>query len=94
MFDIGEEVEFPSGKGVVVVNTPDSEGIIIIESTEEESKGQYKRVAKKCVNPLPSQAKLRENLVKVLKEEIFRGGWDGIADALISGDIDIGQYRR
>jgi hypothetical protein len=40
-----DEVEFPSGKGKIIVGTPDTKGIIIVKSTDTESYGEYKRVA-------------------------------------------------
>lgn len=47
---IGSEVEYPSGKGVVVLNKPDDNGIIIVEE-EFEGDSCYKRVALSGIKP-------------------------------------------
>lgn len=50
---IGSEVEYPSGKGVVVLNKPDDNGIIIVEE-KFEGDSCYKRVALSGIKPTTS----------------------------------------
>ena len=56
---VGDEVSFPSGKGILVVDKPDKNGIIIVKSTDVDSIDEYKKVSlnalKKPLTPEESE---------------------------------------
>ncbi len=62
---IGDEVEFPSGKGVLVVSKPDEQGVVIVESLDEDFGSVYKRVSLKAIKkPKTPEEELRYELAE------------------------------
>ena len=47
---VGSEIKYPSGKGVVVINEPDDNGVIVVIENSEGGKS-YKRVALSAITP-------------------------------------------
>ena len=65
---VGEDVSFPSGFGVVAIAKPDSSGVIIIESKNADSKGEYKRVALSAITKPTHEETLRNELQNTLAD--------------------------
>lgn len=55
----GDKVEFPTGKGVLVVSKPDEQGIVIVESLDDELGSVYKRVSLKAIEKPKSAQDLK-----------------------------------
>lgn len=62
--EIGDEVEFPTGSGVLVVSKPDEQGVVIVESANEDLGSVYKRVSLKAIKkPKSPEEELRDDIV-------------------------------
>ena len=68
---VGDEVEFPSGKGVIIVSKPDEQGIVIVESLDEVFGGVYKRVSITAIKkPKTPEEELRDDIELIIKESL------------------------
>lgn len=94
---VGCKVEIPSGYGIVAINKPDVNGIVIVESTSGESKGEYKRVALSAIKPTPTpQEKLAEQIFQHSGIRARDGGKESasdIAKAILDGEIPGFKYE-
>ena len=95
---VGEEVSFPSGKGILVVDKPDINGIIIVKSTDEYSIDEYKKVSLNALKkPLTPEEELREKLKDELSSYISRHDpYDTLIDltyAILNGEIEGLSYK-
>ena len=62
----GDEVEFPSGKGTLVVSKPDEQGIVIVESLDSDLGSVYKRVSLKALKkPKTPEEELRDDIIEL-----------------------------
>ena len=66
---VGDKVEFPSGEGVVIVSKQDEQGIVIVESLDDELGNVYKRVSLKAIKK-PKTPEEEELIDKI--ESVFR----------------------
>ena len=65
---LGDEVSFPSGEGILVVDKPDKNGIIIVKSTDEDSIDEYKKVSFNAIKkPLTPEEKLKNEIEKMFR---------------------------
>lgn len=63
---VGDEVEFPTGRGVLIVSKPDEQGIVIVKSLDEDFGNVYKRVSLKAIKkPKTSEEELRDDIIEL-----------------------------
>lgn len=91
---VGDEVSFPSGKGILMLNQ-DSSGVVIVKSTEEESLGEYKRVAlNRLRKPKTPEEELRDELICEMDDSNTAYQYAGyLAEAIIKGEIKSLEYK-
>ena len=94
---VGDEVSFPSGKGILVVDKPDKNGIIIVKSTDEDSIDEYKKVSLNALKkPLTPEEKLRDELINTTIKVMSDDSYDLTHNAyyLISGLMKIYDIKK
>ena len=94
---VGDEVSFPSGKGVLVVDKPDKNGIIIVKSTDEDSIDEYKKVSLNALKkPLTGEEELRDELINTTIKVMSDDSYDLTHNAyyLISGLMKIYDIKK
>lgn len=92
----GDEVSFPSGKGILVVDKPDINGVVIVKSTDAESIDEYKKVSLSAIKkPSTPEEELKEKLIKITDKPRNQelSIQELIAKAIINGEIKGLSYK-
>ena len=88
---VGDEVEFPSGKGVLCVCEPDSQGIVIVKSEYEDLGLIYKKVSLDAIKKPKTEQELKIEELQtklcnlnavdnyILASEIVMGNVEGLS---------------
>ena len=90
---VGDEVSFPSGKGVLVVDKPDINGVIIVKSTDSDSIDEYKKVSFDAIKKPPTPEDKLESELRVFIDVNAWGFCRYLAKAIISGEIEGLEYK-
>ena len=92
---VGDEVSFPSGKGVVFISEPDINGVIIVKSTDADSIDEYKKVSLNAVKKPPThKEELRAKLISVMDNSNTAFTYaDFISKAIINGEVEGLEYK-
>lgn len=65
-WQIGDVVEYPSGKGVLTISDPDNQGIVIVMETTDDLGSHYKRVGIESLKKPKTEAEmLRDELMEM-----------------------------
>lgn len=92
---LGGEVSFPSGKGILVVDKPDTNGVVIVRSTDADSIGEYKKVSLGALKKPPKpEEDLRDKLIKAMDNSNTAFQYaDYLSKAIIKGEIKGLSYK-
>lgn len=92
---VGDEVSFPSGKGILTINKPDDNGVVIVECNDEDYGMVYKRVSLSTLQkPKTPEEELHDKLSKQLTSLTgealsLDGTWiKSIADAIMNNKLN------
>lgn len=67
LWSAGDEIDFPSGRGVLVLSEPDDNGIVIVKSDDPDFGSVYKRVSILSLSkPKTPKGKLLDDVLKLI----------------------------